>query len=155
VLVASSSVKKINDMNQKTLSWTIAVGLVGVLLASKETYWYPGTYLSDLSSLGVGLVGGAMLGFLFGLIVKKTTDEREARAKIFNWLLAMTGFGLFLSTGKGVPIKTTLTVMSCTISIGLAAGVLQFWLTKGQRTHADGQGSGRRTADSSYLQTPD
>jgi len=113
---------------KRKLCWTLGVGLVGLLLATKETHWFPGTYVHDAESLALGILAGAVIGFLLGCIVEKTTDERRRRVKVLYWLLAMAVFGFYLGFGKGVPIRTTLMVMAWTLGIGLAVGLLQYFL---------------------------
>jgi hypothetical protein len=114
-------------MNRK-LYWTLGVGLVGLLLATKETYWFPGTYFHDAESLALGTLAGGAIGFLLGCIVEKTADERRKRLKILYWLAAMAVFGFYLGFGKGVSTRTTLMVMTWTLGIGLAVGLLQYFL---------------------------
>jgi membrane associated rhomboid family serine protease len=114
-------------MNRK-LYWTLGVGLVGLLLATKGTYWFPGTYFHDAESLTLGLLAGAIIGFLLGCIVEKTMDERRRRAKVLYWLFAMAVFGSYLGSGKAVPTHTTLMVMAWTLGIGLVVGLLQYFL---------------------------
>jgi hypothetical protein len=114
-------------MNRK-LWWTFGVGLVGLLLATKETYWFPGTYFHDAESLTLGILAGTVIGFLFGCIVEKTADEWRRRAKVLYWLFAMAIFGSYMGFGKGVPTHTTLMVMAWTLGIGLAVGLLQYFL---------------------------
>lgn len=112
----------------RKLWWTLGVGLVGLLLATKGSYWFPGTFLRDAESMTLGLIGGAIIGFSLGCIVEKTTDERRRRAKVLYWLLAMAVFGSYLGFGKGVPTHTTLMVMVWTLSIGFVVGLLQYFL---------------------------
>jgi hypothetical protein len=114
-------------MNRK-LAWTLGVGLVGLLLAAKETYWFPGAYFRDAGILALGILAGALIGFLFSCIVERTADERRRRAKVLYWLFAMAVFGIYLGFGKGVPTHTTLMVMAWTLGMGLAVGLLQYFL---------------------------
>jgi predicted MFS family arabinose efflux permease len=114
-------------MNRK-LYWTLGVGLVGLLLATKGTHWFLGTYFRDAESLTLGLLAGGIIGFLLGCIVEKTTDERRRRAKVVYWLFAMAVFGSYLGFGKAVPTHTTLMVMAWTLGIGLVVGLLQYFL---------------------------
>jgi len=115
---------------KKRIFWSLSVGLLGLLLVQKSTYWFSVTYLHDAATSVVGALGGTVIGFLLGCIVEKTTDERSRRAKVLYWLLVTGIFGSFLGFGKGVPASTTLTVFACTLGIGLAVGLLQYFLER-------------------------
>lgn len=118
-------------MNRKIV-WSFGVGIVGLYLAQKQTYWLPGTYFHDALTSAAYAIGSAIAGFLMGCIVTKTVNERQRRLKIFYWLGVMGIFGTFLGSGKGVPISTTLTVLATTIGIGLMIGVLQYFFQRPQ-----------------------
>jgi phosphate/sulfate permease len=115
---------------KKRIYWGLGVGLVGLLLVQKETYWVSGTYLHDVVTSVLGAVGGVTIGFLIGCIVEKTTDERSRRLKVLCWLLVMAIFGSSLGFGKGVRVSTTLTVLASTLGIGLVIGLLQYFLQR-------------------------
>ena len=110
--------------------WGLGVGLLGLLLVQKGTYWFRVTYPHDIVTSVLGASGGATIGFLLGCIVEKTTDERTRRFKLLYWLLVMAIFGSFLGFGKGVPAGTTLIVLASTLGIGLAIGLLQYILQR-------------------------
>jgi hypothetical membrane protein len=114
-------------MNKKVY-WTLGLALVGLFLAEKQTYWLSVTYVYDVGTLALGACGGAVVGFFLACIVQNTTDERSRRFKILYWLLVMTAVGSFLGFGKGVPAKTTVTVMAWTLGIGFIVGLLQYFL---------------------------
>jgi len=111
---------------RRKLYWSLALGLVGALLAEKGTYWLSGTYLGDIETLALGLLGGALAGFLLGSIVERPTDERHRRLKIVYWLAVMAILGLYLGIGRRVPSTTTAVVLACTLGAGLLAGMLQY-----------------------------
>ena len=106
----------------------MAVGFVGFLLTTKKTIWIPGTYLDDAESLALGIIGGAVIGFLLSCIVEESTNERQRRAKVIYWLFVMAVFGCGLGFGKGVSTRTTLIRMAWTLGIGLTIGFLQYFL---------------------------
>jgi hypothetical protein len=113
---------------KKKIAWTVGVALVGLLLATKGTYWLPGTYGGDSANLALGMAAGGLVGFLIGCIVEKTTDSRKRKLKVLYWTLALAVFGACLAFGRGVPIKQTVIVLTCTIGFGLVIGLLQyFW----------------------------
>ncbi|HEX5425928.1 MAG TPA: hypothetical protein VFW94_20435 [Candidatus Acidoferrales bacterium] len=113
---------------KKKMKWTIGVALVGGLLSTKGAYWLPGTYAADAANVALAMIPGGLIGFLIGCVVEKTTDTRKRKLKILYWTLALVVFGSCLAFGRGVPIKQTLTVLTCTIGFGLAVGLFQyFW----------------------------
>jgi ABC-type uncharacterized transport system permease subunit len=102
------------------LRWTIGVALVGALLASKKITFDPvGT--------GIGTLAGGVIGFLIGCIVVPTTDLWRRKRKILYWMFAVTVFGTSVGLGRGVPASTTATVIGCSVAVGLAIGLLQFF----------------------------
>ena len=118
-------------MNRK-IAWSFGVGLVGLYLVQKQTYWLPGTYLNDALTSAAFAIGFAIAGFLLGCIVTKTADERQRRLKILYWLGVMGIFGTFLGIGKGVPTGTTLTILASAMGIGIVLGALQYFLQRPQ-----------------------
>jgi len=112
---------------RKRIFWSVGVGLVGLYLATADTYWLPGTLLSDLSALAFGIVGGGFAGYSIARVAESVADERTRRLKVLHWLFVMAVLGCFLGFGRGVPIRNTLTVLACTLSIGLAVGTLQYY----------------------------
>jgi phosphate/sulfate permease len=116
-------------MNER-IYWSLGVGLLGLLLVQKGTYWFSVTYLHDTVNSVLGAFGGAIIGFLLGCIVENTTDERSRRFKVLYWLLVMAIFGSFLGFGKGVPVSMTMTVLASTLGIGLLIGLIQYFLQR-------------------------
>jgi hypothetical protein len=116
-------------MRKKTY-WSIGLAVVGLLIAQKQTYWLPGTYLLDLETCTVAVVGCAIAGFTLGCIVETTTTERQRRLKILYWLVVMVILGSFLGFGRGVSVSTTATRLAWTLAVGLVAGVLQYFLQR-------------------------
>ena len=112
---------------KRKLYWTLGVGLVGLLLATKETYWFSGTYETDAETSALGILAGGIIGFLLSCIVEETEDKRKRRLKVLYWLFAMSVFGFWLGFGKGVSIRTSLIVMTSTLTLGLAFGTLQYF----------------------------
>ena len=112
----------------KKLSWSLGLGLVGLCVAQKHTYWMPGTYLRDARTSAIAMIGCAAAGFLLGFIITKTPSERQRKLKVLSWLAVMGIFGSFLGIGKGVPLNTTLTVFAWILSVGLVIGILQYLL---------------------------
>jgi len=115
---------------KKRIYWGLGVGLLGLLLAQKGTYWFSATYLHDIVTSVLGAFGGVLIGFLISCIVEKPTDERSRRFKVLYWLLVMAIFGSFLGFGKGVRVSMTLTVLASTLGIGLVFGLLQYFLQR-------------------------
>lgn len=117
---------------KKKIVWTVGVALVGLLLATKETYWIAGTHVGDAAKLALGVVAGGSVGFFIGCIVEKTTDRRKRKLKVLYWTIALAVFGACLGFGRGVPVKQTVTVLTCTVGLGLVVGLLQyFWNSRG------------------------
>ena len=119
---------------KRKIYWSAGLAIVGFLIAQMETYWLSGTYLRDIETCGVAIVGSAIAGFTLGCIVERTATERQRRMKIFYWLAVMTILGSFLGFGKGVPVSTTLTVLAWTLAVGLVAGALQYFLQRPKTT---------------------
>jgi MFS-type transporter involved in bile tolerance (Atg22 family) len=115
---------------RRRIYWSLGLGIVGLLLSEKQTYWLPGTYLRDIRTLALAVVGCAVAGFLLGCIAERTVDERHGRTKILYWLVVMAIFGSFLGLGKGVPIDTTVTVFAWTLGVGFGIGALQYFLQR-------------------------
>lgn len=113
-------------MNRRIV-WSLGVGLVGLLLAQKHTYWYSASIVRDIFASVLGVLGGTIIGYLLGCIVEETSDERHRRMKILYWLLVMATFGCFLAFGKGVPLNATLVVLGSTLGIGLMIGLIQYF----------------------------
>jgi len=116
-------------MNRRIM-WSLGVGLVGLLLAQKHTYWYSASFARDIFTSALGALGGALIGYLLGCIVENASDERHRRVKVLYWLLVMATFGSFLAFGKGVPLNTTLVVLASTLGIGLVVGLVQYFLQR-------------------------
>lgn len=112
----------------KRIAWSLGVGLVGLYLAQKQTYWLQGTFLRDIRTCTIATLGCAAAGFFLGCIVEKTRDERSRRIKLFYWMLVMGIFGSFVAFGKGVPVSQALIVMAWSLGIGLGLGLLQYFL---------------------------
>jgi len=117
----------------KRIYWSLGLGVVGLFLVQKQTYWFSGTFWQDIKTSGLGAFGGALMGFLLGCIVERTADERPRRLKVLYWLLVMAIFGSFFGFGKEVPVGTTLIVFAVTIGIGLVLGLLQYFLQPGKQ----------------------
>jgi hypothetical protein len=85
---------------RRKIYWSAGLAIVGLLIAQKQTYWLPGTYLRDIETCGVAIVGCAIAGFTLGCIAERAATERQRRMKIFYWLAVMTIFGSFLGLEK-------------------------------------------------------
>src|SRR5260370_21989412 len=95
-LTANAKISEVRRtcMNKK-IYWSLGVGLLGLLVVQKGTYWFSVTYLHDIVTSVLGAFGGAIIGFLLGCIVENTTDERSRRFKVLYWLLVMAILGSF------------------------------------------------------------
>jgi len=129
---------------RRKIYWSLGVGLAGIFLAQKGTYYFSGTFLRDLETLTVGALGGVGAGFLLGCIVERTTGERNRRLKVLYWVLVMAILGSYLGVGRQVPIRTTSMVMMGALGTGLLVGFLQYFLQSGKPT---GQSSAKRLAE--------
>jgi len=114
--------------------WSIGLAVVGLLIAQKQTYWLPGTYLLDIETCTVAIVGCAVAGFTLGCIVESTATERQRRLKILYWLVVIAILGSFLVFAKGVPASTMATRLAWILAVGLAVGVLQYFLERPKST---------------------
>jgi peptidoglycan/LPS O-acetylase OafA/YrhL len=108
----------------KRLAYSLVLGMVGLMLAEKHTYWMPGTYIRDFATLMLGVIGGGIIGFLLGCIVEEGREPKGR--KIVYWILAMAIFGYYLGAGRGVSFTMTLTVVGWSAGVGLALGVIQY-----------------------------
>jgi phosphate/sulfate permease len=116
---------------RKKIYWASGLAVVGLYLVQKQTYWLPATFLEDLVKSLLGVSGGALTGYLLGCIVEQVSEQRKRLLKLVYWLLVMAIFGCFLATGKGAPMTLRLTVIACTMGLGLLLGGLQyFWESK-------------------------
>lgn len=115
---------------KKKIYWAGAIGLAGLYLSTADTYWLPGTLLSDVRALTLGLFGGVLAGFSIGCIVQKVNAEGSRRLKILYWILTTGVLGCFLGFGKGVPTRNTLIVLAWTLGAGFFLGLLQYFLER-------------------------
>jgi hypothetical protein len=123
--------RKVGEASMKRkVSWSFGVGLVGLYLAQKQTYWLPGTYLRDTLTSAAVAIGFAIVGFLLGCIATRTVNKRQRRLKVMYWLAVMGILATFLGTGKGVPVSMTLAVFAWALGIGLVVGALQYFLQR-------------------------
>ena len=115
---------------KRKIFWSVCLALVGLFIAQKQTYWLPGTYLLDIETCTVAIVGCAVVGFALGCIVETTATERQRRLKILYWLVVMAILGSFIAFGKGISISTTVTRLAWTLAVGVVIGVLQYFLQR-------------------------
>jgi hypothetical protein len=119
---------------KRKIYWSIGLAIVGFLIAQKQTYWLPGTYLLDIETCAVAIVGCAVAGFTLGCIVETTATEWQRRLKILYWLVVMAILGSFIAFGKGISVSTTATRLAWTLAVGLLIGVLQYFLQRPKTT---------------------
>ena len=128
---------------KRKIYWAAGLAVVGLYLVQKQTYWLPSTYLQDLVKSLLGVFGGALTGFLLGCIVEEVSEQRKRVLKLLYWLIVMAIFGCFLATGKGAPISLRLTVIACSMGLGLILGGLQYvWESRKIPRHVDSPGNG-------------
>jgi hypothetical protein len=119
---------------KRKIYWSVGLAIVGLLIAQKETYWEPGTYLLDIETCTVAVVGCAVAGFTSGCIVDTTATERHRRLKILYWLVVMVILGSFIAFGNGISVRTTATRLAWSLVVGLVIGVLQYVLQRPKTT---------------------
>jgi amino acid transporter len=119
---------------KRKIYWSVALATVGLLIAQEQTYWLPGTYLLDIETCAIAIVGCAAAGFTLGCIVEATTTERQRRLKILYWLVVMAILGSFIAFGKGISVSATATRLAWTLAVGLVTGVLQYFFQRPKAT---------------------
>ena len=115
---------------KRKIYWSVGLAIVGLLIAQKQTYWVPGTYLFDIETSTVAIAGCAIAGFTLGCIVETTATERQRRLKILYWLVVMAILGSFIAFGNGVSVSTTATRLAWSLAVGLVIGILQYFLQR-------------------------
>jgi hypothetical protein len=77
----------------------MGLGLVGLFLASKETYGLPGTSLRDLGTFSFAIGCWCIIGFCMGRVLEQTEIKRQRQLKFVYWSIATICLALFLAFG--------------------------------------------------------